>query len=156
MRHARYPRRPFTGFTLIELMIVLAVVAILAVVAVPSYQESVRKSRRADATAALTRMLQVQERYRSGAVQYASAVASAASMPGASGASAEGHYTLTFSGATPTGYTIDATANAASPQFADTKCRTLRITMDKGAILYKSVDAAGNVDDTNANRCWIK
>jgi type IV pilus assembly protein PilE len=156
MRHAWYPRSLFAGFTLIELMIVLAVAAILALVAVPSYQDSVRKSRRADATAALTRMLQVQERYRSGAPQYASAVASAAAMPGASGASSEGHYTLTFANASATGYTINATANATSPQFGDTKCRTLRVTMDKGTIHYKSVDAAGTVDDTNANRCWVK
>ena len=37
------------GFTLIELMITVAVVAILAAVAFPSYQEHVRKSRRAEA-----------------------------------------------------------------------------------------------------------
>jgi len=157
MCHTRYSRRPSVGFTLIELMIVLAVVTILAMVALPSYQDSVRKGRRGDATAALTRMLQVQERYRSGAPQYAPTVAAAAaSVPGASGASSEGHYTLTFADASSTGYTINATANATSPQFGDTKCRTLRIMMDKGTIHYKSVDAAGTVDDTNANRCWVK
>lgn len=41
------------GFTLIELMIAVAIVAILAVVALPSYQEHVRKSRRAEAQAYL-------------------------------------------------------------------------------------------------------
>jgi type IV pilus assembly protein PilE len=37
------------GFTLIELMITVAVIAILAGIAYPSYQQHVRKSRRAEA-----------------------------------------------------------------------------------------------------------
>jgi type IV pilus assembly protein PilE len=40
-----------SGFTLIELMITVAVVAILAAIAYPSYQQHVRKSRRAEAQA---------------------------------------------------------------------------------------------------------
>lgn len=50
------------GFTLIELMIVVAVVGILAAIAYPSYQDSVRKSRRADARAALLELVQFMER----------------------------------------------------------------------------------------------
>ncbi len=50
------------AFTLIELMIVVAVIAILTVIAYPSYQDSVRKSRRADAKAALLELAQWMER----------------------------------------------------------------------------------------------
>ena len=41
------------GFTLIELMIVVAVIAVLAAIAYPSFIDSVRKARRADAQTGL-------------------------------------------------------------------------------------------------------
>ncbi len=53
------------GFTLIEMLIVLAVVVILATIAYPSYQESVRKTKRAEGRAALMQLMQQQERYYS-------------------------------------------------------------------------------------------
>lgn len=51
------------GMTLIELMIVVAILGIIISIAVPSYQDSVRKSRRADGMALLNQILQAQERF---------------------------------------------------------------------------------------------
>jgi type IV pilus assembly protein PilE len=56
-------RHAHQGFTLLELMIVVAVVGILASIAYPSYINSILKGRRAEGRAALTDLLQQQERY---------------------------------------------------------------------------------------------
>lgn len=65
--HRRYRQR---GFGFIELMATLVIVAILATVAYPSYQESVRKAKRAEGRAALMRLMQQQERYYSQHIRY--------------------------------------------------------------------------------------
>ena len=51
------------GFTLIELLIVIAIVGVLGGIAYPSYQDSMTKSRRADAKAALLELSVFMERY---------------------------------------------------------------------------------------------
>jgi len=53
------------GFTLIEMLVVLVILAILAAIAYPSYLESVRKAKRVEGRAALTKIMQQQERYYS-------------------------------------------------------------------------------------------
>jgi type IV pilus assembly protein PilE len=54
-----------SGFTLIELLTVLLVTAVLAAIAFPSYKHVVSKARRAEAKAAMMKLMQQQERYYS-------------------------------------------------------------------------------------------
>ena len=154
MRHAWHSPRSTAGFTLIELVIVVAVIGVLAVMAYPSFQDSVRKSRRADGVAGLNQLQQLQERVRGQQPSYADTVASMPGPPPAT--SPERHYVLTVNAASSNGYRMTATASASSPQYSDTKCRGLRVEMAGGTITYSSLNAAGDVDTTNANRCWSR
>lgn len=65
------------GFTLIEIMIAVLIIAILATVVLPSYNDSVKKSRRADAQAALLGLAQAMERFYSEQGTYAGAAGTA-------------------------------------------------------------------------------
>lgn len=120
------------GFTLIELMIALAIVAILAAIAFPSYQEQVRKSRRADAQAVLLEAAQFLERNytESGSYSLDSAGAALTLLPVGLRQSPKDagtkYYNLTFVSATNT-YTLTAAPIAASPQNGD-RCGNLTLT----------------------------
>jgi type IV pilus assembly protein PilE len=54
-----------SGFTLIEVMVALAIICIVSALALPSYGRYVVRSKRAQAQAALLRLMQQQERYYS-------------------------------------------------------------------------------------------
>jgi type IV pilus assembly protein PilE len=55
---------PQKGFTLLEVILVVAVIAILVTIAYPSYEEQIRRSRRADAQGALQAFAIAMERYK--------------------------------------------------------------------------------------------
>ena len=55
--------RKKTGFTLIELMIVVAIVGLLTLLAWPSYQDYIKKGKRAEGKSALAQAAQAMERY---------------------------------------------------------------------------------------------
>lgn len=69
------------GFTLIELMITVAIIGILGSIAYPSYQESVRKSKRAEGRVAILQVMQQQERYMTQYNAYLAFSANASNVP---------------------------------------------------------------------------
>lgn len=144
-------RRRLNGFTLIELMIAVAVVGILLAVALPSFLDSIRKGRRAEAFAALSAIQQAQERWRSNNPLYGtlSNLTIASSTSG-------GNYTLAVSASTATGY--EATADGSgSGQRNDGQCTKLSVRVDRGAITYASCTGSGCTFTYAAtDRCWSR
>jgi type IV pilus assembly protein PilE len=59
------------GFTLIEIILVVAVIGILAAIAIPSYQQHLRKGRRANAEAFLSDVASREQQYLLDARGYA-------------------------------------------------------------------------------------
>ncbi|MFO1224791.1 MAG: type IV pilin protein [Burkholderiaceae bacterium] len=100
------------GFTLIELMVVVAVLGILAAVAYPSYMNSVRKSRRADAKTALLDLAARQERWMSTNNAYTATAAQLglAALPASVLSGSQAYYQLSVSNVTATTFTATATA----------------------------------------------
>lgn len=112
-----------SGFTLIELMVVVAVVAILASIAVPSYQEQIRKSRRAQAKADLVEYMQMAERRFTVDNSYATFVLPTNQSPREDGATAR----YTIAATTQTATQLVLTATAQGPQAQD-RCGNLSIS----------------------------
>ena len=136
---ARGPRA--RGYTLIEIMIVVVIVAILAGIAFPSYQDSVRKSRRSEAKSALSDLAARQEQFFNDNKRYTDNFASL----GASATTPSNYYNLQITpGATATltsSYLL--TATAAGAQTSDTKCVTFT---------YASSGAKASTPP--GNTCW--
>jgi type IV pilus assembly protein PilE len=148
------------GFTLIEMLIALVVVGILAAIALPSFNSSIRKSRRADAFAALSALQQAQERWRSNQGSYASnaqlTLAPTATPPGLglSATSGSGYYGIAISSADATGYIATATATTGTSQADDAGCQVLAVRMQGGNA--SSGGGTSSVDWADPNHCWAR
>jgi type IV pilus assembly protein PilE len=137
------------GFTLIEVMIVVVIVAILAAVAIPSYQDSVRKTRRADAKEGLMRIAALQERYfftnnRYGELKDLGLTATSGC--NAKIDSQEGFYEIQLANCGTTSFEIQATAVGA--QLSDTRCRTFTLNH----VGRKTAKESGGA--MNTDTCW--
>lgn len=137
------------GFSLLPLLLIAAVIAILAAIAIPSYNEQVRKSRRAEAASELARLQMAQERWRADRPGYATLAQLGAASPIPSG-----YYTLaveTPAGNCASGVAASAansfaiTATAAGAQASDTRCATMTLTSLCGTVTKTS---------TGGGECW--
>lgn len=143
------------GFTVIEVLVALVVVGVLTALALPSFLESIRKGRRAEAFASLASVQQAQERWRSNHSTYSADLSSsglkvASTTPG-------GYYTISIDGTpTATDYAALATAVASTSQAADGNCVRLRVRSAGGNLFYGSAAASGAFDESTSNRCWAR
>lgn len=118
------------GFTLTELMIVIVVIAVLASIAYPSYRDSVRKSRRADAKNALMDAVTRQEQFILDRATYTLNMTDLgyASDPAIS---EEGWYSFDAAagacGTIARCFTLTATPRAGQPQASDTQCTSFLV-----------------------------
>jgi type IV pilus assembly protein PilE len=157
--HSPRPARRIGGFTLIELMIAMAIVAILATVALPSFLDSLRKNRRAEAFSAMAAVQQAQERYRSNNAGYADTLAllgitSTTSTP-------KGYYTLqvvTAPATITTTYTVSAVAVSGTSQAKDGNCRQMAVRASGGQLSYAGCASCSFVpaDFSETNACWAR
>jgi type IV pilus assembly protein PilE len=126
------------GFTLIELMIVIGVIAIIAIIALPSYQEQVRKGRRAEAARSVGQLQLELERWRAENPSYADCGAPGCGSGTYPALPVSDYYTSAINSADATSYSVTATPKGA--QTGD-RCGNLRATLPPS-----DIDGDGDLD----------
>lgn len=125
------------GFTLIEAMVVLAVMGIIAAIAWPQYQAQLRKQRRAEAVAALTRIDRELATYFSDNTFYTNYTINANISGGLR------YYTASVNIPNASSYTISLAPTG--DQVNDTECGTLTLT---------NIGVKGKSGSGSVAACW--
>jgi type IV pilus assembly protein PilE len=140
------------GFSLIELMVVLTIVAIISAVAYPSYQNSVRKGKRADAMAAISSIQQAQERWRSNNPTYSTSLTQLAitepTLYGLTITAPESPATLN------TGYVI--VAEGREGQAADAQCKRMSVRLLNGNLAYAGCGSCSTFTYATTSPCFSR
>jgi type IV pilus assembly protein PilE len=143
------------GFSLIELLITMVALAIITAIAVPAYQDSVRKSRRAEAVAALMAVQQAQERWRSNHAEYSTEPSDL----NIATETSSGYYDISIAAAPgdaplSTAYVATAVGKDGTSQAGDTQCRKLSLQVDGGNIGYAGCGSCSTFTYTPTQACW--
>ena len=141
-------RSAVRGFTLIEAMTVLAIAGALSAVALPSFDGQVRKTRRADAHAAIAQIESAQERLRSLGSRYGDL-----GELGVSAVSSGGHYALQAVSFDADGYEVRALAIGVQTNDAECRYLSVRAVGMNLSRLSGSDTTLANTDAAN-RRCW--
>jgi type IV pilus assembly protein PilE len=137
------PHKKSAGFTLIELLLIVAILGLLTAIAIPTYQDQVRKARRAKAIAALTEIAARQEAYFTQHFAYADSLETLGIMDAVVRSNNQVIYELSLEPPESGDYTQGYIANA-EPQGdqASDRCGTL------------SIDYLGRKSDSLNGQCW--
>jgi type IV pilus assembly protein PilE len=120
---------PCRGFTLVEIMVVTTILALLVLIAAPTYQKSVRKSRRTDAMRDLMELGTRQEKFYAKNSTYTTTIDADDGLNLGRTTDNDGYYNLTAAACTDktiaTCYVMKATPTGS--QVDDTRCAVLTL-----------------------------
>ena len=141
------------GFSLTELLVTLAILALLAAAATPLWLKQLERARRLDATDALMRVADLQERFHFERGRYARAGELTVPPPEGLGVAGteRGYYQLRLrapEGVFAGGFAIEAIADPQGPQAGDGQCRVLSVDSTG----RRASESANGADTTDA--CW--